>query len=79
MIISETEVVELLERELDLDPGDVQGSSSSDDVEYWDSLGHLRVCMAIEAAFNVKIPMDAVPKLGSVPAILAFLAAAPSK
>jgi acyl carrier protein len=67
------DVLELLAGELDLDDGEIGARSTMDDVENWDSLGHLRVCMALEAHYGVKIPMERVPELTSVPAILALL------
>jgi acyl carrier protein len=69
-------VVEIVTAELDLDPGDVGPTSRAEDTEGWDSLGHLRVCMAIESAFGVTIGMETVRELVSVPAIVAFLDAA---
>lgn len=68
-------VLELLSRELDLDEGEIGASSVMDDVENWDSLGHLRVCMALEDLYGVKIPMEQVAELASVQAIIALLEA----
>lgn len=70
-----TEVLALMVAELDLDQGEIGPDSTIDDVDNWDSLGHLRVCMALEARYGVTIPMDQVGELRSVPAILALLAA----
>jgi acyl carrier protein len=36
------------------------------DVETWDSLGHLGLISAIEAAFDVQIPMDVIPELNTL-------------
>jgi acyl carrier protein len=71
--VSVEKVVAIVERELDRDAGEVNPDSTANDVEGWDSLGHLRVCMAIESAFSVSIPMDDVADLMSVPALVAFL------
>lgn len=60
-------------RELDLEVGELDLSDSRDSVEFWDSLGHLRVCLAIEVEFGTRIPMDVVPSLDSIPAIIEFL------
>lgn len=69
------EVLDLLAAELDLDSGIIDVSSTRESVENWDSLGHLRVCMALEAHFGIKIPMEQVSDLTSVRAILTLLGA----
>ena len=46
------DVLAILTRELDLDEGDITAESTSTDVEFWDSLGHLRVCMALEERYG---------------------------
>jgi len=70
------DVLAVITSELDLDEGEVTAESTIDDVENWDSLGHLRVCMALEQRFGVKIPMEDIADLRSVPAIVAKLSAA---
>lgn len=70
------DVIELLVGELDLDDGEIDASSTMNDVENWDSLGHLRVCMALEARYGVQIPMERVPELTTVSAILGMLESA---
>jgi len=76
-VLNEKELVEqvlsMIQRELDLDTGDIDASSSRESTEFWDSLGHLRVCLALEGEFGIKIPMDAVERLGSVASIVQFL------
>ena len=67
------DVIELLVGELDLDDGEIDASSTMNNIENWDSLAHLRVCMALEARYGVQIPMERVSELTSVPAILAML------
>ena len=66
-------VLSTIRGELDLDADDIDVSSSRDSVEFWDSLGHLRVCLALESEFDIKIPMDKVNSLGSVSSIVDFL------
>jgi acyl carrier protein len=74
MHVEVEDVLAILTRELDLDEGDITEESIADDVELWDSLGHLRVCMALEERYGVQIPMEEVGELQSVPAILKYLA-----
>ena len=39
-------------------------------VASWDSLGHLRLILAVEAAFAVRFPTDRIPTLTSYKALL---------
>ena len=73
MKASISDILSLLTRELDLDEGEISESSTSEQIENWDSLAHLRVCMAIEDRFNVSIPMETISELRSVQAIVEFL------
>ena len=68
------ELLDLIGRELDLDEGEITATSTMDEVDGWDSLGHLRVCMAMEARYGLRIPMERVPELRSVPAIVDLVA-----
>jgi len=74
MHVDAEDLLAILTRELDLDEGDITEESTAADVELWDSLGHLRVCMALEERYGVQIPMEEVGELQSVPAILKYLA-----
>jgi acyl carrier protein len=51
-------IVALLAKALDLDPGDIHEDLSRESSNYWDSLGHLRVCMAIESEFGIKLTVE---------------------
>ncbi len=75
MSVDVADVLAVITSELDLDEGEVTAESTIDDVENWDSLGHLRVCMALEQRFGVKIPMEEIADLRSVPAIVSKLSA----
>lgn len=70
----EQQVVALVARELGVSPELVSASSTSADVERWDSLGHLQICMALEAEFGIEVELDLVPDLDSVPAIVDLVA-----
>ena len=66
-------VVELVTRELGVAPGTITETTTSADVEGWDSLGHLQVCMALEAEFGVSPELEVLGTLDSVPAIVRYL------
>lgn len=66
-------VLTTVSRELDLEVSEVGLDGSRASIEFWDSLGHLRICLAVEAEFGTRIPMDIVETLDSVHAIVEFL------
>lgn len=45
--------------------------TSSDDIEQWDSLDHIRLILNLESAFNVKFNTVVIPKLTSISIIIA--------
>ena len=67
------DVEALLTHELDLDEGEIGADSTAEEIENWDSLGHIAVCMALEARYGISIPMDKVSELQSVKAIVEYL------
>lgn len=69
----ELKVVAVVTRELSLPPGSINILSTSDDVDRWDSLGHLQICMALEAEFGVSPGLEEVGQINSVPAIIEYL------
>lgn len=50
-------------------------ATSADDLSAWDSLGHINLMMAIEAAFDTMLDPEEMNDLTSVPKILAHLEA----
>jgi len=59
------DVLAVITTELDLDEGEVTAESTIDDVENWDSLGHLRVCMALEQRFGATLRGGGPAKAGT--------------
>ena len=74
MNVQVEEILELLTHELDLDEGEIGDKSTAEEIVNWDSLGQISVCMALEARYHIKIPMEQVGELQSVPAIVDYLA-----
>ena len=66
-------VIGIVTRELGVAPGTIDASTTSADVEQWDSLGHLQVCMALEAEFGVSPELETLAELDSVPAIVRYV------
>jgi acyl carrier protein len=59
---------------LEVDIDDINENSSSDNIEKWDSLSHIKLVMAIEAEFNVKLTPDDMMDMLSVKLIKMILA-----
>ena len=45
-----------------------------DDIEEWDSLGHVHIMVALEQAFDLYMDVEDFAELENVPAILQYLA-----
>jgi acyl carrier protein len=59
---------------LEVDIDDINENSSPDNIEQWDSLSHIKLVMAIEAEFNVKLTPDDMMDMLSVKLIKMILA-----
>ena len=55
-----------IENILELKNGIISIESNAENTESWDSLGHLRIIMAIEEKFNIKFKTDEISSLNSV-------------
>ncbi len=53
----------------------IQESSTMEDIEEWDSLGHVHIMVALEQAFDLYMDVEDFAEMDSVQAILDFLAA----
>ena len=67
------EVRQLIATVLELPLELVAEDAESMAIKEWDSLNHLRICMAIEDRFETSIPMEEMLTLDSVPNIVLFL------
>lgn len=75
-MITAADVVEVVARELGTPAEMIGVDASAADVPAWDSLGHVRVCMAIETTFDVVIDLDSMESVKSVGGIVDFVNAA---
>ncbi len=44
----------------------VDATTAAADVEGWDSFGHVRIVMAVDAAFRIKLSMGAIERADSI-------------
>ena len=66
-------VARIVETVYSLAPGTVTGASTSDDIERWDSLGHLVLMLELEQEFGVQLQPDETSEMTSVQAIVSAL------
>jgi acyl carrier protein len=53
-------------KELDLDNYDIQATSLANEIPGWDSLKHISVIMAIEDAYEIRLPGRDVRRLENI-------------
>jgi len=58
---------------LEIKKGSVTEQSTADDTEDWDSLGQLRIIMALEEKYDVRFRTEEIPELNSVEKLTARL------
>jgi acyl carrier protein len=63
-------VVRIVETVYSLAPGTVTAASTSEDIERWDSLGHLVLMLELEQEFGVQLQPDETSEMTSVRAIV---------
>jgi acyl carrier protein len=71
--IRATDIIDAVATALRVKASTLSATTTSDDVPEWDSLGHLRVCLALEERFGVTIDMERMPDLTSVASMVAYL------
>lgn len=52
--------------QLDLDDLSLTRDTQAQDVDGWDSLAHVRIIIAVEQAFNVRLPTSQVTTIANV-------------
>ena len=64
---------EIMATALELPLGAIREDSTMEEIEEWDSLGHVHIMVALEQAFDLYMDVDDFAELDSVPAILQYL------
>lgn len=54
----EQKVAQIFEDVFDVDPSDLKPESSPDEIEKWDSLGHVNLMAALEDTFGFVVPPE---------------------
>jgi len=64
---------EIMATALEVPAGAIRENSTMDEIEEWDSLGHVHIMVALEQAFDLYMDVDNFAGLDSVTAILQYL------
>jgi acyl carrier protein len=64
---------EIMATTLEVPTSAIGESSTMEEIEEWDSLGHVHIMVALEQAFDLYMDVDDFANLDSVPAILQYL------
>lgn len=65
---------EIMATALEVPTSLITENSVMDDIEEWDSLGHVHIMVALEQAFDLYMDVDDFAQMDNVPAILRYLA-----
>ena len=69
-------VVAIVADVLDLTPEQLAPDTEGADIAAWDSFGHVRIVLALEAEFGIELTMAEIERSGSVPGLVAAVEAA---
>ena len=65
---------EIMASTLEIPASAIRETSTMEDIDEWDSLGHVHIMVALEQAFDLYMDVEDFAELNSVPAILQYLA-----
>ena len=51
-------IVQIFDDIFDIENIKINNNTSQDDIKDWDSIGHVRLMMALEKEFNINIPIE---------------------
>ena len=62
----EKKVLTVIARVFNLNMEDLSGLSTRDEIDSWDSLGHLQLILQLESEFNIKLKMEEINKINTI-------------
>jgi acyl carrier protein len=71
--MNEDKLKEIIADTFDIDEDEINDEMTSDSVERWDSLNHLRLVTALEDEFDIKLTMEDVNTMVDYPKIVEFV------
>jgi len=63
---TEKRVIKVFTTSFNVDENKIQLTDTKNDIEAWDSIGHLHLIMNLETEFNIKMDTEDVVKIDSV-------------
>lgn len=63
---TEKKVIKVFTTSFNVDENKIQLTDTKNDIEAWDSIGHLHLIMNLETEFNIKMDTEDVVKIDSV-------------
>ena len=70
---NELEVKNLITKCFGVKKNIINLSTSSDDIEKWDSVGHIRLILLVEKKFKIKIDQSEYPNLLSLKSLVKYI------
>ena len=70
---NELEVKNLISKCFGIKKNKINLSISSDDIEKWDSVGHIRLILLVEKKFKIKIDQSEYPNLLSLKSLVNYI------
>lgn len=62
----DNELKEIFKNLFKINENSITENTSSDDIEEWDSLEHIKLILEIEMEYKIKFNLDAIPQLTNV-------------
>ena len=62
----EKKVLSVIARVFNLNLEDLSGLNTRDEIDSWDSLGHLQLILQLESEFNIKLKMEEINNINSI-------------
>jgi len=59
-------VIRIFSEVFNLNEGDIKLTDNKEDIESWDSIGHLSCVMRLEEEFNIRLSTDDIIKIDSI-------------
>jgi acyl carrier protein len=69
----EKQLLQLIEDIFNIEDLEINNTLTQDEINEWDSIGHVRLMMALENEFELKIPLAATVNLISIKKISDYL------
>ena len=62
----EKKALTVIARVFNLNLEDLSGLNTRDEIDSWDSLGHLQLILQLESEFNIKLKMEEINKINTI-------------